>query len=582
KSRAPRVSTLSKAQAALEALDKLGISVFELIATVLDPIHPCFASSRNAFSRRDTKLIPRILSLIFDNPTGNEAFCHWLPPNFARDQFCGKISEQMEAAKPMFYMKTRDFTLEFLETFDLRAVSDLAAIHLPDWVYVLQAATGCFGSESGKKIAATETGRAVLTCQVMNMRSVQCAKLQYILGLSAWATGTSKQTMEIMGSASLSVSSPTVLKIIKTVADQAVTLASKVSYGPHMFTYDNIDLSNPEHVEQTKEAISKVRSGTFPLLYKLSCVLKREHMLLEPIVENMRKAIPLQIYDVWPTRAQLAAYKHQSITNVIHALGRRLPQFEYVLSDPELQHKPRRPLPSDLRTEFFPLRTTTFEEKSIIGNLQNQDDAYIRQICIISRQGDMNSWLRRLVFALGIAIFHMLMNLIWGLRTKHYGSTTAPGSLVYFFILLEKKRLANDKPDFHALSSALLQILDGILLSGWIRECGYTSFTEFAESTPNAAKLRDIASQSLEEIDSPEKPEVTSDDNCHRNIRLLARDLLVVAEITAAVPQGDFGRIEDLLPDLAAMFRSAGSNKYATEIITLLHNLKYVWTPEFA
>ncbi|KAF9051245.1 hypothetical protein BDP27DRAFT_1454625 [Rhodocollybia butyracea] len=63
KSRAPRVSTLSKAQAALEALDKLGISVFELIATVLDPIHPCFASSRNAFFRRDTKLIPRLLQI---------------------------------------------------------------------------------------------------------------------------------------------------------------------------------------------------------------------------------------------------------------------------------------------------------------------------------------------------------------------------------------------------------------------------------------------------------------------------------------------------------------------------------------
>ncbi|KAE9385355.1 hypothetical protein BT96DRAFT_840802, partial [Gymnopus androsaceus JB14] len=54
-----------------------------------------------------------------------------------------------------------------------------------------------------------------------------------------------------------------------------------------------------------------------------------------------------------------------------------------------------------------------------------------------------------------------------------------------------------------------------------------------------------------------------------------------VAEVTATIPCGDFGQIEDLLPDLAAMFCSMGSNKYAIEIVTLIYNLKYIWSEEF-
>lgn len=52
-------------------------------------------------------------------------------------------------------------------------------------------------------------------------------------------------------------------------------------------------------------------------------------------------------------------------------------------------------------------------------------------------------------------------------------------------------------------------------------------------------------------------------------------------ELFQAVSDGDFGRVEDILPDLACIFRGAGSNKYSTEILYLLFNLKEVWTPEF-
>jgi len=49
-----------------------------------------------------------------------------------------------------------------------------------------------------------------------------------------------------------------------------------------------------------------------------------------------------------------------------------------------------------------------------------------------------------------------------------------------------------------------------------------------------------------------------------------------------ATADGNFGRIEDILPDLACVFSGAGSNKYSTEILHWIYNVKNVWTPKFA
>jgi hypothetical protein len=53
-------------------------------------------------------------------------------------------------------------------------------------------------------------------------------------------------------------------------------------------------------------------------------------------------------------------------------------------------------------------------------------------------------------------------------------------------------------------------------------------------------------------------------------------------ELTSAISDGDFGRVEDLLPVLAKIFRGGGSNDYCMEILHFLANLKYIWMPKFA
>ncbi|KIJ06387.1 hypothetical protein PAXINDRAFT_22597, partial [Paxillus involutus ATCC 200175] len=72
------------------------------------------------------------------------------------------------------------------------------------------------------------------------------------------------------------------------------------------------------------------------------------------------------------------------------------------------------------------------------------------------------------------------------------------------------------------------------------------------------------------------------DDNARRNLQILTRDLLYVLELLHATSAGDFGRVEDILGDLAMVFRGAGSNNYCAEILHFIFNLKRVWTPEFA
>ena len=70
-------------------------------------------------------------------------------------------------------------------------------------------------------------------------------------------------------------------------------------------------------------------------------------------------------------------------------------------------------------------------------------------------------------------------------------------------------------------------------------------------------------------------------DRVHQNIRLLTRDLLVLAKLIRTISDSDIGRIEDFLPQLAMMFQGAGSNNYCTEILHFILNLKYIWTPKF-
>ncbi|EIW77907.1 hypothetical protein CONPUDRAFT_27187, partial [Coniophora puteana RWD-64-598 SS2] len=71
-------------------------------------------------------------------------------------------------------------------------------------------------------------------------------------------------------------------------------------------------------------------------------------------------------------------------------------------------------------------------------------------------------------------------------------------------------------------------------------------------------------------------------DQAFRNIVLLNRDLLTFYELSLGVSSGDFGRLELFLGTLTEGFAGAQRHNYVTEMLHLIHNLKKVWTPQFA
>ena len=243
------------------------------------------------------------------------------------------------------------------------------------------------------------------------------------------------------------------------------------------------------------------------------------------------------------------------------------------------------------------------------------------------RMRDVNAWTWREVFQLGFGLFHLCLNLVWALLHVHRGSLNQTGSLTYFFALMEKTRLGGEHPDYHTLLSALTQIMDGILLNAWICESGHRDLGQFAATEPLPSDLLSVAGNIMKKYAMPmatpdslgvnipddldyessdpgseseddeftgglgtrTAPEVSSTplqdpdlDRVHQNIRLFTRDLLYVTELVRAISDGDIGRIEDMLPMLAMMFRGAGGNNYCTEILHFILNLKHVWTPQFA
>ncbi|KAJ7888781.1 hypothetical protein B0H13DRAFT_1468034, partial [Mycena leptocephala] len=393
---------------------------------------------------------------------------------------------------------------------------------------------------------------------------------------------------------------------------------------------------------------AKVTSGTFGVLYGLRNA-KVDHMLIAPIMKRFRESTGLQFNrDIRPSIVHLKIFHNQLLITIIDCLFTYNQGFEDVAKHPTLQHKSICPIPVGYKTPQFATRASTKEEATTRGDLQYHDELYIIQLkrtpeslskyaipsindqltnsrirsAQFLRSKDVNAWERLKILQLGFGLFHLCLNLVWAILHTHRGSTNEMGSLTNFFALMEKARLGNDQPDYHSLLAALTQVLHGLLLNAWWKECGFASFKLFADSKPSPAILRDIAARILDnyatpmnnssspESESAEEPaasddssesesgseaESTShsnpppapadnpkDDVAYHNIRLLTRDLLMVTALVRAISDEDIGRVEAMLPHLAMMFRGSGCNKYCTEILHFLHNLKHVWTPEFA
>ncbi|KAH9021720.1 hypothetical protein EDB85DRAFT_1871750 [Lactarius pseudohatsudake] len=470
------------------------------------------------------------------------------------------------------------------------------------------------------------TALLIIMAQIHYLRSWNSARVQIGLGLQAWACGTSRQMIDVLHRTGLTVSYKSISNLVLKLADRSIERAKAASLLPHALAYDNVNISSSIYVEQGPNTMSKVQSGTFGVIYELLNA-RAEDMSIEPLVDNLRRSSPLALSDLRMTPQARQSYISQTTVAIVQILMKYVKGFETQQSDTTLQHPKRRPLPVGHKTIFHPLRASTIEEASIDGNLLVHDDVYLVQlkrspddldnVAIPTfndqltnarirggqqiRRKDVSYWERREVFQLAFGSFHLAMNLLWCVLETHWGTLKQTGSLTQLFAILEKTRLGGEHPDYHTLLSALMQILHGLVLNAWRTECAYSSLAAFAKAGPTPRDLLDCAHCIIERHTVPEpvfepinlkapptdpfsgagitEPAI---DIVHNNIVLLTRDLLHVAELIDAIATGDFGRVEDILPTLACMFRGSGSNNYSTEILHLIFNIKEVWTPAFA
>ncbi|EIW79499.1 hypothetical protein CONPUDRAFT_34928, partial [Coniophora puteana RWD-64-598 SS2] len=342
----------------------------------------------------------------------------------------------------------------------------------------------------------------IMLAQLARQQSNKCLKFAVVNGLALWSSGASRKTIEMMAAARLCISYTAISAMVNSLAAHCVRLAALVALGPHMLGYDNINISLSTFIEQRGllDTPYKVQSGTFGLIYELrgddpATPINPAHLDASGLIKRFMMAPSLDYkHDVQLTAAQTSILKADLQATIIEALFRLFPDMfaDELKNNDQLKRPVVLEYPHGLKTAFYATRASTIEEATRAGNSKYLDELYRLEF------GMTPSQLRREVFQVALALFHLVLNLIWAVHVKHQATVATTGSLSWFYALLEKSRLANPHPDYHSLLMALRQTLDALLIDSWrkiLARNGYSSVTAFAKSNPTAEIMKELADQ---------------------------------------------------------------------------------------
>ncbi|KAN0136527.1 hypothetical protein V8E53_005574 [Lactarius tabidus] len=442
----------------------------------------------------------------------------------------------MEDAKPYLCMNMGDVSLEFIKHWDIHQIMR-PVVHeiMPTLQLVLSAAGESKALSSWVKLAKSKNhsmALLIIMAQIHFLCSRNSAKVQIGLRLQAWACGTSRQMINVLHQTCLTVLYPSIANMVQALADCSIERARAVSLHPHALAYDNANVSSSIFVEQGPNTMSKVQSGTFAVIYELlnACA---EDMDIKPLIENLCRSSPLVIADLQMKPEAGQFYISQTAVTLVQILMKYVKGFD-AQQTIQLKHSP-----DDLDKLAIPMLNDQLTNAQIWGG---------QNIC----QKDVSSWEQCKIFQLGFGCFHLVMNLLW-------------------------------------------QILHGLVLNAWCTECNSTSLANYAKSGPTPQDLLDCARHIIGKYAVPSTDSVFEPtslkaplkdlqsrvvikrpvtDIVHNNTALLTCDLLYVMVLVDAIAYGDFGRVEDILPNIACMFRGSGSNNYSMEILHLIFNIK--------
>ncbi|EIW74097.1 hypothetical protein CONPUDRAFT_67843, partial [Coniophora puteana RWD-64-598 SS2] len=425
--------------------------------------------------------------------------------------------------------------------------------------------------------------------QISHLRSQNNMLFQVPFGLMLVSLGLPPRALNIFSALGLCPAYTTLRTTYQALSNERISLAREVAKRFHGIQWDNVHISTSEHPTQRDLARAKVSTGTQGIICDLPEVPCSVAYSLD---EHLARRASLNLIeyktDVRTTLAQAIDISHHLFIDIIKILRESAGNaFDYLGDPNELQYRSYLPMPAGEKAEQYPLPTTKIDESTTIGNIEFPFITYTVHLGMSPEEfeGDENAFHRLEVFQLSPGPFHIHLNFGWQNIGVHRGDYRDPGSLAWCINILRLTRLGGDKPDYKLMCSLFAQVLQANLIVYWEDETGMT-IRQLSEAKPSASDLlataRRIFLKYFSEDAIRNLGEGSEVDEVFRNTILLNRDLINFYEFSLGVSSGDFGRLELLLGALTEGFAGAGRFNYSTEMLHLIHNLRKVWTPEFA
>jgi hypothetical protein len=237
-------------------------------------------------------------------------------------------------------MSTGNITPEFIEKWDIHQIMNPVGNNMMPMLWTVLEAAGESKASSAKpkspKSKNRSTALLIIMAQIHFLCSRNSAKVPIGLGLQSWACGTSRQMIDVLHRTCLTVSYASISAMVQSLADRSIEQVKAASLHPHALAYDNINISSSIFVEQGPNAMSKVQSGTFAVVYELLNA-RAEDMDIGPLVENLRQSSPLDISSLRMTPQAAASYVSQTAISILRILSKYVNGFEVQLTDAYLQ-----------------------------------------------------------------------------------------------------------------------------------------------------------------------------------------------------------------------------------------------------
>ncbi|KAF9226082.1 hypothetical protein BS17DRAFT_807006 [Gyrodon lividus] len=199
-----------------------------------------FKAYRTAISSVDDNSPPKLyqlFDLILDDPRGGPLFSRWIEDQ-AVDMVPSKAYDEMDDCISDGSCEEA----EYKEGINYHMV-------IPTWIVVL--------SLQWNYLARIQRSHHSLYLAA-----------SFTITITLWTNGASQQKIEMLANCGLCISFSSLTTLLKTLASRSLDRAIQVAQGPHIFCYNNINISTSTFVKRSS-APAKVQPGTFPIMYRV-------------------------------------------------------------------------------------------------------------------------------------------------------------------------------------------------------------------------------------------------------------------------------------------------------------------------